>query len=81
MTAHGVSSAEMELGQQLVFFNELFGWARIAFVALADRPPPHALYGPSLEGTSVIQVSAACLNWHKPNILSSSFLPAYGIKL
>lgn len=61
MVANDVPRAEIELDQQLVFFNELFGWARIAFVALADRPPPHALYGPSPEGTCSIPFSTLCL--------------------
>ena len=60
MVANDVPRAEIELDQQLVFFNELFGWARIAFVALADRPPPHALYGPSPEGTSSVQFLIPC---------------------
>lgn len=43
----GVARPAIKLGRQLVFFNELFGWARIAFIALADGPPPDILYGPS----------------------------------
>lgn len=47
----GVARPAIKLGRQLVFFNELFGWARIAFIALADGPPPDILYGPSPGGT------------------------------
>lgn len=51
IATHGVAREEIKLGRQLVFFNELFAWARIAFIALADRPPPDILYGPSPDGT------------------------------
>ena len=52
LAAHGVTRDEIKLSRQLVFYNELFGWARIAFIALADRPPPDILYGPSPAGAT-----------------------------
>lgn len=74
MTAHGGARDEIKLGRQLVFFNELFGWARIAFIALADRPPPDILYGPSPEGA--IPVRCAVPLYCCTDILQTS--PAVG---
>lgn len=50
MAAQGIPREDIELDQQLILYNDLFGWARIAFKALTDRPPPDILYGPSPEG-------------------------------
>lgn len=52
MSAEG-NPAHIELDAQLILFNELFGWARIAFKALTDRSPPDIMYGPSPEGTNL----------------------------
>ncbi|CAM9827660.1 unnamed protein product [Ascophyllum nodosum] len=46
-TANGGPRGALPLGRQLCFYNDLFGWARIAFPALADRPPPVILFGPT----------------------------------
>ncbi|CAM9571594.1 unnamed protein product, partial [Ascophyllum nodosum] len=45
--ANGAPRGALLLDQQLCLYNDLFGWARIAFPALADRPPPDSLYGPT----------------------------------
>lgn len=50
MTSRGGTVEDVELDRQLCFFNDLFGWARVAFSALADRPPPDILFGPSPAG-------------------------------
>ena len=47
ITADGAPRRTLPLGRQLCFYNDLFGWARIAFPALADRPPPDMLFGPT----------------------------------
>ncbi|CAN0058952.1 unnamed protein product, partial [Ascophyllum nodosum] len=47
ITADGAPRRALPLGRQLCFYNDLFGWARIAFPALADRPPPDMLFGPT----------------------------------
>ena len=50
--ANGAPRGTLLLDQQLCLYNDLFGWARIAFPALADRPPPDSLYGPTASGTN-----------------------------
>lgn len=73
MAANRVSRTQIELGRQLVFFNELFGWARVAFSALTDRPPPNVLYGPCPAGTdtlwskSVLRSSVDAVINHRTN--------------
>lgn len=52
------SPSHIELDAQLILFNELFGWARIAFKALTDRSPPDIMYGPSPEGKSLQHMEA-----------------------
>lgn len=42
---------DIALERQLTLYNDLFAWARIAFVALTDRSPPDILHGPCAEGT------------------------------
>lgn len=49
-TAEGVPRGTTELDSQLCFYNDLFGWARIVFLALADRPPPDPFFGPTAAG-------------------------------
>lgn len=46
-TSDGPPRVTVPLDRQLCFYNDLFGWARIAFPALADRPPPDILFGPT----------------------------------
>lgn len=41
---------DIALERQLTMYNDLFAWARIAFMALTDRSPPDILYGPRAEG-------------------------------
>lgn len=50
MRSPAVEREDIELDRQLVFYNDLFSWARVAFEALTDRPPPDILYGPSSQG-------------------------------
>lgn len=50
MAIYGTPRGDIELAQQLTFYNEMFGWARVAYLALADQPPPDILYGPSAQG-------------------------------
>lgn len=40
----------MALDARLVFYNDIFAWARVAFQALTGRDAPDILYGPSPEG-------------------------------
>ncbi|CAM9571173.1 unnamed protein product [Ascophyllum nodosum] len=47
ITTDGAPRGTMPLDRQLCFYNDLFGWARIAFPALADRPPPDIMLGPT----------------------------------
>ncbi|CAM9827730.1 unnamed protein product [Ascophyllum nodosum] len=47
VTADSTPRGAVPLDRQLCFYNDLFGWARIAFLALADRPPPDILFGPT----------------------------------
>lgn len=54
ITVHGLPVTEIKLHRQLMFYNELFSWARVAFQALTGRPPPDILYGPSSTGDSII---------------------------
>lgn len=42
---------DIALERQLTLYNDLFAWARVAFLALTDRSPPDILYGPRAEGT------------------------------
>lgn len=50
MSAQGVPPQHIRLDRQLTFYNDLFGWSRITFAALAGRSPPDILYGPTREG-------------------------------
>ena len=50
MTAGGSPRGTVQLDRQLCFYDDLFGWARIAFTALVDRPPPDTLFGPTFSG-------------------------------
>lgn len=50
----GVGPHEMQLDEQLVFFNDLFGWAGVAFYALAGRSAAEMMYGPSPEGRAFL---------------------------
>lgn len=47
ITSHGVEPKDLSVDRQLALYNELFRFARVAFTALVDRPPPDMLYGPS----------------------------------
>lgn len=46
VSARGVQPLDLEVNRQLTFYNDIFGWSRIAFTALADRRPPDTLFGP-----------------------------------
>lgn len=46
----GVAPNEVELDEQLVLYNDLFGWAGIAFHALTGRSTIGMMFGPSPEG-------------------------------
>lgn len=50
ITSRGVEVKDLSVDRQLALYNELFGFARVAFTALVDRPPPDMLYGPSPGG-------------------------------
>lgn len=69
MTEQGIPPEDIELDRQLIFYNELFGWARVAFQALADRALPDRLFGPSQEG-KLVQAPAVisfvcCVRLHR----------------
>lgn len=64
MAEQGTPTEDIELDQQLIFYNDLFGWARVAFQALADRSPPDILYGPSQEGEFVQAPALVSLVFH-----------------
>eukprot|EP00903_Cladosiphon_okamuranus_P008033 g7749.t1 len=49
ISSPGVKPHHLRLDRQLTFYNDLFGWARIAFQALTDHAPPDTLFGPSAE--------------------------------
>ena len=49
----GAASGTVLLDSQLCFFNDLYGWARIAVPALIDRPPPDRTHGPTAEGMTL----------------------------
>ena len=46
----GAPRGTVQLDRQLCLYNDLFGWARIAFTALASRPPPDVVLGPIASG-------------------------------
>lgn len=50
ISSSGVHPHHLGLDRQLTFYNDLFGWSRIAFQALTDHAPPDTLFGPSVEG-------------------------------
>lgn len=50
MATYGIPRGDIELTQQLTLYNDMFGWARVAYLALADQSPPDILYGPSAQG-------------------------------
>ena len=50
MANNGVRREAVQLDRQLCLYDDLFGWARIAFTALADRPPPNIHFGPTASG-------------------------------
>lgn len=50
MVDHGIPREEIELNKQLTFYNDMFGWARVATEALTHHAPPDILYGPSPAG-------------------------------
>lgn len=54
MAEHGGRYEEIEIDRQACLYNDLFGWARIAVVALMSRPAPDVLCGPSSEGMNKI---------------------------
>ena len=47
---NGVPREAVQLDRQLFLHSDLFGWARIAFTALADRPPPDINFGTTASG-------------------------------
>lgn len=55
MAEHGGRYEDIEIDRQACLYNDLFGWARIAVVALMSRPAPDVLSGPSAEGTPKIR--------------------------
>lgn len=54
MAEHGGRYEDIEIDRQACLYNDLFGWARIAVVALMSRPAPDVLCGPSTEGVKQI---------------------------
>ena len=50
MVSRAAEREDIELDRQLVFYDDLFWWARVAFQALTGRPPPDILYGPTPQG-------------------------------
>ena len=50
MANNGVPREAVQLDRQLCLYDDLFGWARITFTALTDRPPPDIHFGPTALG-------------------------------
>ena len=80
ITSHGVELKDLSVDRQLALYNELFRFARVAFTALVDRPPPDMLYGPSPWGAlSHLVMKRTCnsARQHVHKSVVSTFLPDF----
>ena len=50
VVSRNIRLQDVEIDQQASLYNELFGWARIACIALMQGRPPNILYGSSDRG-------------------------------
>ena len=52
MVNNSAAREDIRLSRQLTFYNDMFGWARVAIEALTHHDPPDILRGPCPLGES-----------------------------